>query len=1509
MLACVSASDADLNETISTLVYANRARNIRNRVVVNHDYNDSSSAEVAKLRAEVNRLKMENSAFRAMGGAGPAAELDQRRAAEEIKSLRGEVGRLRERLNENNEQLITTLAERDTLLVEREVTGDSNIEAHPIMATYHRTVMQLKDRLIAAEDQALELQTLLTQKPNSVFGRRPQATSPRRKGAASPFRKRLDHLTTDDDHDADGEQDGRKDGSPGRGRQPKRRSRQSSRAVSRFDFGANAALTNAEPSKLPMVPPMPQVEQILSGGGASSWFQNLKAEESAPLSASCLDYTSSGSSLLQKHISPDSDSSDLSRRRRARAGMGAGDSVDKAKEDIRRGLLLLKAEKNGVGMDMELLNLLDPSGSTLPVKPPSHSSGRRRDSMTSSMSSGSSRSRFQILPTLEDTANGISPMRAAFPPFPLPPGQMSWKESQSPLDTKVFFEAEQKAAETLANAMKAMHRFSFPLSGDSLSISQQQQQSRLNAAIQLQKAAGVPLPDSDSGSLVDTASLVGSISGRSGRSARFATAPSVDFSIAIQSERSRHSRQSGQSGQSGRSGNSGSNRSGPQDGDTLISEARRLSEAAVAAVDNEELSNKLERAEMEIHKLQMHYQQEIHVLEDRIREAEIEHTNKIPGTAKVKYEAKIKQLMTQLSDLEHKYNEVSKVANEKRSANESQLKSLRTTVETLKLEKQRMIKRMKEDAERLKEINAANDRELQALRRAEKAASDARKKAESELQQQQQQLQQQQRNAAMHRSTGSSSTQQAKMNGLLKKPQTPKGISKAPRRGAPRMASPERAPEPPKRARKGSIRMQVSQKKQVIDRAIYGYISGQHTINVMEDLLRKRQRLRNEKQELEQERERVVLAQEESAITNGTDPLDFASEPQYMDDRINMIDAEVAYINARIRALQAEAAALGFVTTIEKVGDSDGADEEELMTKLIRQGMANDAMGLPPGSGAVGAFESSLQILRSLDVNEARDFVEMLFEDIVSVRTNENALYVQATNQEKVIEELKRALQTMRQKAVKRCDGLEQKLRALGGSPDPASGPRLDGSSEDEHDAEVARLSVRFADGNMPSPVLSSSRRGSKDSLFTPVPDGAQPRTGSAAEAVLDDKSKRVSTIFDELYENAIKTSDETTPKVGGTAGEFSRLLMANTNGRRVSWTGIPPMNELPALHEHELEHVPEHPSQPTAPTRPRLNRSVSSSSLGSKSATETRPLKSHRRTGSTSSGSGNSQVLPNGRNASSMSRTSSEALRSTAGTISRRSSTPSVVPAVGPKSAARNRNSAVLSSNADAPAPSAPAPHPRRPELTINTSRLRHSQSHAQLRSDRVTVDRRSSTPTPSAAPPRRVLRSDSEGANVSGGGFAGQTMASQARHQITRPPSRAGGAPIPSPGFDLGDHHNTNSRRVSGPYDDHHSSVFDRLASGHTQASQSRVLTGPKHAPAHPQPQTPAGGSMMTSNGNMSSQGFQQIQQQSLRHRPSVDGFVGMYAQGERPLDERSESSLTSSSQSDHFAGMEVY
>ncbi|KAF9340097.1 hypothetical protein BGX26_009110, partial [Mortierella sp. AD094] len=53
--------------------------------------------------------------------------------------------------------------------------------------------------------------------------------------------------------------------------------------------------------------------------------------------------------------------------------------------------------------------------------------------------------------------------------------------------------------------------------------------------------------------------------------------------------------------------------------------------------------------------------------------------------------------------------DVSKIANEKRTLAENQLRTLRVAVETLKAEKQHMIKRMKEDADRIKEMNAAND--------------------------------------------------------------------------------------------------------------------------------------------------------------------------------------------------------------------------------------------------------------------------------------------------------------------------------------------------------------------------------------------------------------------------------------------------------------------------------------------------------------------------------------------------------------------------------------------------------------------------------------------------------------------------------------------------------------------------------------------------------------------------------------------------------------------------------
>lgn len=50
MMACVSPSDSDFVETLSTLVYANRAKKIANRVSVNQD---RASQALAALRQRI----------------------------------------------------------------------------------------------------------------------------------------------------------------------------------------------------------------------------------------------------------------------------------------------------------------------------------------------------------------------------------------------------------------------------------------------------------------------------------------------------------------------------------------------------------------------------------------------------------------------------------------------------------------------------------------------------------------------------------------------------------------------------------------------------------------------------------------------------------------------------------------------------------------------------------------------------------------------------------------------------------------------------------------------------------------------------------------------------------------------------------------------------------------------------------------------------------------------------------------------------------------------------------------------------------------------------------------------------------------------------------------------------------------------------------------------------------------------------------------------------------------
>ena len=56
MIACCSPAETNYEETLNTLKYANRARNIKNKPVVNRD---PASQQIAQLRQQVYELQKE----------------------------------------------------------------------------------------------------------------------------------------------------------------------------------------------------------------------------------------------------------------------------------------------------------------------------------------------------------------------------------------------------------------------------------------------------------------------------------------------------------------------------------------------------------------------------------------------------------------------------------------------------------------------------------------------------------------------------------------------------------------------------------------------------------------------------------------------------------------------------------------------------------------------------------------------------------------------------------------------------------------------------------------------------------------------------------------------------------------------------------------------------------------------------------------------------------------------------------------------------------------------------------------------------------------------------------------------------------------------------------------------------------------------------------------------------------------------------------------------------------
>uniref|UniRef100_A0AAX7TND9 Kinesin motor domain-containing protein n=1 Tax=Astatotilapia calliptera TaxID=8154 RepID=A0AAX7TND9_ASTCA len=147
MIACVSPSDRDFMETLNTLKYANRARNIKNKVMVNQD---KTSQQISALRAEIARLQMELMEYKA--GKRVACEEGSEGYSDlyqENTMLQRENDTLRLRVKAMQET-IDHLNSRVTHLLANEVS-EGNEEIGTLIQNYIREVEELRTKLLESE--------------------------------------------------------------------------------------------------------------------------------------------------------------------------------------------------------------------------------------------------------------------------------------------------------------------------------------------------------------------------------------------------------------------------------------------------------------------------------------------------------------------------------------------------------------------------------------------------------------------------------------------------------------------------------------------------------------------------------------------------------------------------------------------------------------------------------------------------------------------------------------------------------------------------------------------------------------------------------------------------------------------------------------------------------------------------------------------------------------------------------------------------------------------------------------------------------------------------------------------------------------------------------------------------------------------------------------------------------------------------------------------------------------
>lgn len=204
-MACVSPSDSNFLETLSTLKYANRARNIKNKVQVNQEFT-GSSVEVNQLRSQVARLKLELNALRVSSSAAATGHSPSDMMIQNImgnvshttnaaKVLKDEIDRLKTRVTSMSDDICRLTTERDSILMERELSQhmgseewphlldqlnrrpsffETNTTTLPIIGQYQKTIQELRSELADTQERLAFSESIRAPLMHAAMGATPQ---------------------------------------------------------------------------------------------------------------------------------------------------------------------------------------------------------------------------------------------------------------------------------------------------------------------------------------------------------------------------------------------------------------------------------------------------------------------------------------------------------------------------------------------------------------------------------------------------------------------------------------------------------------------------------------------------------------------------------------------------------------------------------------------------------------------------------------------------------------------------------------------------------------------------------------------------------------------------------------------------------------------------------------------------------------------------------------------------------------------------------------------------------------------------------------------------------------------------------------------------------------------------------------------------------------------------------------------------------------------------------------